>query len=120
MSNQRKKIEKKKARQKTVKKKIIEKRLAARKEAKMVRLRDEAYEREFAKKQNLNLSAEEIKQRLEHNMKILEALEEEYLKENPASKEVVDSVKEQLDLQKEMIRKTEEDLKKETESKNSV
>lgn len=119
MSKERKKLQKKKARQKAVKKRIIEKRLEARREARLIRERDAAYEREFAKKQNMNLSADEIKERLEHNMKILEALEEEYLKENPANKKTVDDVKEQLDMQKEMLDNIQQKEKIEN-SENSV
>jgi len=119
MSKERKKLQKKKARQKAVKKKIIEKRLEARREAKLVRERDEAYERAFAKKQNLNLSAEEIKERLENNMKILEALEEEYLKENPDNRKNVESVKEQLELQKEMLAAVKEKEESLQNQKNS-
>jgi hypothetical protein len=71
-----KKVQKKKVRQKAVKKKIIEKRLATRKEAKLERERDAAFEREFSKKQNLGLTDDEIKKNLEHNMKILQAINE--------------------------------------------
>ena len=115
MSKERNKLQKKKARQKAVKKKIIGKRLEARREAKLVHERDEAYERDFAKKQNLNLSAEEIKERLEHNMKILEALEEEYMKDNPEHQKNIEGVKEQLELQKEMVQAVKE---KEESEKN--
>lgn len=71
-----KKVAKKKARQKAVKKKIIENRLQMRRETKLEKERDAAYEREFSKKQNLGLTDEEIKANLEHNMKILQAINE--------------------------------------------
>ena len=121
MSKERKKLQKKKARQKAVKKKIIEKRLEARKEAKLVRLRDEAYEREFNKKQNLNLSAEEIKERLENNMKILEALEEEYMRDSSANQEMINEVKEQLAIQQSYLASAKEkNNEAEKENNNSV
>ena len=47
--------------------------------------RELAYEREFAEKQNLGLSADEIKSRLSHNLQILEALEKQ-LEEEEADK----------------------------------
>lgn len=120
MSNERKKIQKKKARQKAVKKKIIEKRLESRREAKLVRLRDEAFEREFAKKQNLNLSAEEIKDRLENNMKILEALEEEYLRQKPENAEIVNQVKEQLEIQQSYLKSAQQKEESKNNSEDSV
>ena len=121
MSKERKKLQKKKARQKAVKKKIIEKRLEARKEAKLVRLRDEAFEREFNKKQNLNLSAEEIKERLENNMKILEALEEEYMRDSSANQEMINEVKEQLAIQQSYLASAKEKNNEvEKENNNSV
>jgi hypothetical protein len=109
MSKERKKLQKKKARQKAVKKKIIEKRLDDRKQRKLERLRDEAYEREFEKKQNLGLSSEEIKERLENNMKILQALEDEFLRENPEKAATVAQVKEQLDIQQAYLKKAEDE-----------
>lgn len=120
MSKERKKLQKKKARQKAVKKKLIEKRLEARREAKLVKLRDEAFEREFEKKQNLNLSDEEIKERLENNMKILEALEEEYLRQNPENAEAVNQVKEQLQIQQSVLAAAKEKKETENNSENSV
>lgn len=111
MSKERKKLQKKKARQKAVKKRLIEKRLADRKERKLERLRDAAYEREFSKKHNLGLSDQEIKERLAHNMKILQALEEEYLREKNANNETIEQVKEQLAIQQEQIKKVLEEKK---------
>jgi|APGre2960657373_1045057.scaffolds.fasta_scaffold15489_5 hypothetical protein len=104
MSNQRKKIQKKKTRQKAVKKKIVEKRLQNRREIKFMKIRDEAFEKEFAKKQALGLSDVEIKERLENNLKILEALEEEYMLQNPEqNKEVSEEIKQQLEIQQKVI-----------------
>jgi len=85
MKNSKKQISKKKARQKAVKKVIVENRLIARKEKRLEYERELAYEREFAEKQNLGLSADEIKSRLSHNLQILDALEKQ-LEEEEADK----------------------------------
>ena len=85
MKNSKKQISKKKARQKAVKKIIVENRLIARKEKRLEYERELAYEREFAEKQNLGLSADEIKSRLSHNLQILDALEKQ-LEEEEADK----------------------------------
>ena len=85
MKNSKKQISKKKARQKAVKKIIVENRLIARKEKRLENERELAYEREFAEKQNLGLSADEIKSRLSHNLQILDALEKQ-LEEEEADK----------------------------------
>lgn len=77
----RKHIEKKKARQKAVKKILIEKRLADRKERRLEREKELIYEREFNEKNKMGLSKEEVKQRLEQNLKILEVLEQQMIKE---------------------------------------
>lgn len=116
MSKERKKLQKKKARQKAVKKRLIETRLEDRKQRKLERLRDEAFEREFAKKQNLGLSSEEIKERLENNLKILQALEDEFLRESPEKAATAAQIKEQLDIQQEYLKKAQE----EKNSENTV
>jgi hypothetical protein len=77
----RKHIEKKRARQKAVKKVLIEKRLADRKEKRLEREKELIYEREFNEKNKLGLSKEEVKQRLEQNLKILEVLEQQMIAE---------------------------------------
>jgi hypothetical protein len=85
MKKSKNQISKKKARQKAVKKIIVENRLIARKEKRLEYERELAYEREFAEKQNLGLSADEIKSRLSHNLQILDALEKQ-LEEEEADK----------------------------------
>lgn len=77
----RKHIEKKKARQKAVKKVLIEKRLADRREKRLEREKELIYEREFNEKNKLGLSKEEVKERLEQNLKILEVLEQQMIAE---------------------------------------
>jgi hypothetical protein len=91
MKKSQKQISKKRARQKAVKKVIIENRLAARKEKRLEYERELAYEREFAEKQNLGLSADEIKSRLSHNLQILDALEQQLEEEEAAKGESVSS-----------------------------
>jgi len=59
--------------------------------------RERAFEREFAKKSEENLSNEERKQRLENSMKMLEALEAEYDKENNISKEQAEKLNKQFE-----------------------
>ena len=88
-------IKKKKQRAKEVKKRIVENRLLLRKERKEELLREQAFEKEFNQKSNLGLSNEEIKQRLEHNMKILEELEKEY--DHSAKDEKSEKVKNQVE-----------------------
>lgn len=78
MKKNKKAIQKKKDRAKEVRKRVVEKRLILRKERKDELLREQAFEKEFKEKSNLGLSNDEIKSRLEHNMKILEELEKEY------------------------------------------
>lgn len=82
MSKNSKKIAKKKAHEREARKRVLERRQSLRQERKDEKLREEAFEREFAKKQNLGLTQEEIKAKLEHNMKILEALENELVAED--------------------------------------
>jgi hypothetical protein len=57
-NNSQKKVSQKRSRAKDVKKKIRETRLLVRKEKKMEWIREQAFEREFKAKQNLNLSPE--------------------------------------------------------------
>jgi hypothetical protein len=77
----RKHFEKKKARQKAVKKVLIEKRLEERREKRLEREKEFIYEREFNEKTKLGLSKEEVKERLEQNLKILEVLEQQMIAE---------------------------------------
>lgn len=95
-------IQKKKQRAKQVKKRIIENRLLLRKEKKEEFLREQAFEKEFNQKSNLGLSNEEIKQRLEHNMKILEELEKEY--DHRPKDEKAEKVKNQVEALEEFNR----------------
>jgi hypothetical protein len=82
MSKNSKKDAKKKAHEREARKRVLERRKALRQERKDDKLREEAFEREFSKKQNLGLTNEQIKEKLEHNMKILEALENELVAED--------------------------------------
>ena len=94
----RKHLEKKRARQKSVKKTLIEKRLFERKERKMERERELAFEREFNQKQSLGLSKEEINERLQKNIKMLEALEKQHDEEMAAkgNAESIQAIEKQL------------------------
>ena len=74
-------MEKKRARQKSAKKDLIERRLADRKEKRLEREREMAFEKEFNGKNKLGISNEEVQQRLENNMKVLEALEKQLIEE---------------------------------------
>lgn len=107
MSKNNKKVAKKKAHEREARKRVLERRTAIRQERKDDRLREEAFEREFSQKQNLGLTTEEIKEKLEYNMKILEALEKEY-EQNPDNKnneEVMKHIRESMDKFKEEIDK---------------
>jgi len=123
--NSRKQVEKKRARQKAVKKVLIEKRLADRKAKRLEFERELAYEREFNDKQKkLGLTQDEVRERLENNMKVLEALEEQMEKEEAArgesdagnkSRAQLDLIEEFGVLQKDLIELHQ--LKKELEGK---
>lgn len=86
MSKNKKKMMKKKAHEREARKRVLEKRTVMRKERKDEKIREEAFEKAFAEKQNLGLTTEEIKEKLENNMKILEALEQEFEKEEESRK----------------------------------
>jgi hypothetical protein len=88
-SNSQKKVSQKRARTKAVKKKIREARLVVRKENKMEWLREQVFEREFKEKQNLNLSPEEVRATIEHNMKMLTAMNENATQEQIARMEAI-------------------------------
>lgn len=81
MKKSKKHFEKKRSRSKEVKKLLIEKRLKNRRELHLDKERELAFEKEFNEKNKMNLPPEEIKTRLENNMKVLEALEEKYVQE---------------------------------------
>ena len=81
MSKNNKKLAKKKAHEREARKRVLDRRKAIRQDRKDEAMREKAFEREFSQKQNLGLTNEEIKSKLEHNLKILEALEEELVKE---------------------------------------
>lgn len=112
MSKNNKKIAKKKAHEREARKRVLERRKAIRQDRKDERLREEAFEREFSQKQNLGLTNEEIKQKLEHNMKLLEVLEQEY--ENSPNKaqneEMTKHIKETMEKFKEEIDKTQQSV----------
>lgn len=106
MSKNNKKLAKKKAHEREARKRVLDKRMALRQERKDERIREEAYEKAFREKQNLGLTNEEIKAKLEHSMKMLEALEEEYDQSpdkqkntaiNQQIKESMDKFKEEID-----------------------
>lgn len=107
MSKNSKKIAKKKAHEREARKRVLERRQSLRQERKDEKLREEAFEREFAKKQNLGLTQEEIKAKLEHNMKILEALENELVAEDENRKkyavEAMKAAQEGMDKLKESV-----------------
>jgi len=107
MSKNSKKIAKKKAHEREARKRVLEKRQSLRQDRKDEKLREEAFEREFAKKQNLGLTQEEIKAKLEHNMKILEALENELVAEDENRKkyaaEAMKAAQEGMDKLKESV-----------------
>jgi hypothetical protein len=90
-------IQAKKAREKEVKKRINENRVILRKERRLELERERAYEIEFAKKSEENLSNEERLERLKNNVKILEALESEYDKEKNISQEQVEKLNKQFE-----------------------
>lgn len=105
-----KKLAKKKTHEREARKRVLERRQTIRQERKDEKLREEAFEKEFSQKQNLGLTNEEIKQRLEHNMKILEALEQEYIAEDEGKKiqsnEIMKQAKESMEqLRKEIEKK---------------
>jgi hypothetical protein len=91
-----KKVSQKRARTKAVKKKIREARLVVRKENKMEFIREQAFEREFKEKQNLNLSPEEVRATIEHNMKMLTAMNENATQEQIARMEAIKKAQEQM------------------------
>jgi hypothetical protein len=91
-----KKVSQKRARTKAVKKKIREARLVVRKENKMEWLREQVFEREFKEKQNLNLSPEEVRATIEHNMKMLTAMNENATQEQIARMEAIKKAQEQM------------------------
>ncbi len=95
--NTKKHFEKRKAREKAVKKKIVESRVLLRKERKLEREREEAYEREFAQKQNMGLTPEQVRAKIEENMKILEAINEEHDVEDYKKSAALLEMKEQLE-----------------------
>lgn len=95
-SNSQKKVSQKRARTKAVKKKIREARLVVRKENKMEWLREQVFEREFKEKQNLNLSPEEVRATIEHNMKMLTAMNENATQEQIARMEAIKKAQEQM------------------------
>lgn len=86
MSKNNKKLAKKKTHEREARKRVLERRKEMRQERKDEAMREKAFEREFAQKQNLGLTHEEIKQKLEHNMKLLEALENELVQEEETRK----------------------------------
>jgi hypothetical protein len=86
MSKNNKKLAKKKTHEREARKRVLERRKAIRQERKDELMRERAFEKEFSQKQNLGLTTEEIKQKLEHNMKILEALENELVQEEETRK----------------------------------
>ena len=97
--NSRKQIEKKRARQRTVKKLLREKRLEDRKQKRLEFEREIAFEREFNEKQKLGLSNQEVMERLENNMKVLEALENQLETEEAARGETNKSKQAQLQME---------------------
>jgi hypothetical protein len=97
----RKHLEKKRARQKSAKKDLIERRLADRKEKRLEREREMAFEKEFNGKNKLGISNEEVQQRLENNMKLLEALEKQFIEEE--EQKGTNNVSEKAQLQLETI-----------------
>jgi hypothetical protein len=90
-------IQKKKAREKEVKKRIHENRVLSRIERRNELDRERAYEAEFNKKSEENLSNEERLARLQNNMKVLEALESEYDKDRNISKEQAEKLNKQFE-----------------------
>jgi hypothetical protein len=112
MSKNNKKLVKKKVHEREARKRVLEKRQTIRQERKDEKLREEAFEREFSQKQNLGLTKEEIKQKLEHNMKILEALEQEYVVEDEKRKnqsdEIMKQAKESMEQLKQEFEKLQE------------
>ena len=81
MKNSKNHIQKKIARSKEVKKILIEKRLQNRRELRFDKEREAAFEREFDEKNKLGLRPEEVKERLQNNMNILQALEDKYIQD---------------------------------------
>lgn len=95
--NSKKHLQKRKLREKEVKKRIMENRVILRRERRDERIREQAFEKEFAKKSEECLSNEERKERLEHNLKILEALEKEYDKENNITDDKAEKLNKQFE-----------------------
>jgi hypothetical protein len=81
MKNSKNHIQKKIARSTEVKKILIEKRLQNRRELRFDKEREAAFEREFDEKNKLGLRPEEVKERLQNNMNILQALEDKYIQD---------------------------------------
>ncbi len=99
MKRSAKHVAKKRARQKEVKKALIEKRLRERKEKRLEHERELAFEREFAEKNKMGLTNQEVKDRLTNNMQILEALENEFIAEEQANNDPAKSEKALAQLQ---------------------
>ena len=59
-------------------------------------LREQVFEREFKEKQNLNLSPEEVRATIEHNMKMLTAMNENATQEQIARMEAIKKAQEQM------------------------
>ena len=96
-------FEKRKSREKVVKKKIAESRVFIRRERKLEREREEALEREFAQKQNLGLSPEEVRQRIEDSYKMLEAISEEHDAEDYKKAAALQELREQLEKAQKLV-----------------
>ena len=124
--NDRKKLEKKKVREKEVRAKLLVKRAAAQKQAKedkeerLAEIADRPKLKPIRKGEQMAsnfspLDAEEVKKRLEHNLQILKALEEEYDKEqaNRQSRnenmeaQGVEDFKSKLEIAKKQLQKNE-------------
>src|SRR5262252_735023 len=99
MASNQKKFQKKKDREREVRKKVLHRRESLRRHKAEEREKEEQYEREYQEGQKPIVNNEKkdamIKDRLRDNMKILEALEQEYLKEMETRKERNDDLEAQ-------------------------